>query len=473
VSLAIPDFTPASVLVVGDVMLDEYWFGDAGRISPEAPVPVVKVVRREDRPGGAANVAVNLASLGVKTTLLGVIGDDDKGRALELSLAEHGVHCELLRAPDRQTIHKLRVLARSQQLIRLDAEQTLDGLSAEILSRFKAHLPNAEAVVFSDYGKGSLEGVAQLIETSRAAGIPTLVDPKGTDFDRYRGATLITPNFAEFQAVVGPAAGETELLALATALCGRLELASLLVTRGSRGMTLVEANGESVSLAAESREVFDVTGAGDTVIALMAASLALGLNGQNSATLANLAAGLVVRKVGAGTVTPGELRAALHRRGTGGRGMVSREQLLDYVAIARSGKEKLVMTNGCFDLLHAGHVAYLEEAKTLGDRLIVAVNDDASVTRLKGAGRPVNVLSDRLAVLAGLAAVDWVVPFAEDTPAELIAAVLPDVLVKGGDYRADQVVGGAVVTAAGGEVRILNYRPGRSTSGMIDAIKQR
>ena len=303
------------------------------------------------------------------------------------------------------------------------------------------------------------ESVAKLIEASRRAGVPTLVDPKGADFGRYRGATLITPNLAEFEAVAGPSKDDAELATRANAVCQDLELESLLVTRGPRGMTLFEANGESFTLAAESREVFDVTGAGDTVIALMAASLALGLNVQTAATLANLGAGLVVRKVGAAAVSPGELRAALHRRGTGGRGMVSRDQLLDYVAVARGAGEKLVMTNGCFDLLHAGHVAYLEEAKTLGDRLIVAVNDDASVTRLKGHGRPVNGLSDRLAVLAGLAAVDWVVPFSEDTPADLIERVLPDVLVKGGDYQVDQVVGGAAVTAAGGEVRILSYRP--------------
>ena len=471
-SLAIPDFGSASVLVVGDVMLDEYWFGDTSRISPEAPVPVVKVMGREERPGGAANVAVNLATLGVSTQLIGVVGDDTRASALEASLSQRGVEHHLIRAPDRPTIHKLRVLVRNQQLIRLDAEAMLDNAVEGIGQRLHDHLPSAQVIVFSDYGKGSLGAVASLIQACRQAGTPTLVDPKGTQFERYRGATLVTPNLAEFEAVVGPIDSDETLVSRARDLCQQLEFGAILITRGAQGMTLVNADGGSFGLAAESREVFDVTGAGDTVIALMAAGLALGLQTQYCAELANLAAGLVVRKIGADAVSSSEMSAALHQRGTGGLGMVSQTELLDHVASARAKNETVVMTNGCFDLLHAGHVAYLEQAKALGDRLVVAVNDDASVARLKGEGRPLNTLLDRSRVLAGLAAVDWVVPFGEDTPADLIGSVLPDVLVKGGDYRPDQIAGGPAVINAGGEVRILDYQPGRSTSRMIEAIKK-
>ena len=326
--------------------------------------------------------------------------------------------------------------------------------------------------MLSDYAKGSLSDVEAFIEAAKTAGTPVLVDPKGSDFRPYAGATVVTPNVAEFQAVVGAVTGEDELVDRARRLCTDLSLTAVLVTRGDQGMTLVTSNGESTTLPAESREVFDVTGAGDTVIAVLAATLAVGGDLEVAARLANLAAGLVVRKIGAATVTPSELQLALHRRGTGGRGMVEVPDLIRQVGAARQRGERLVMTNGCFDILHAGHVAYLEEAKGLGDRLVVAVNDDNSVTRLKGAGRPVCPLEDRMAVLAGLAAVDWVVPFSDDTPTALIEQVLPDVLVKGGDYQVSEIAGGSAVLENGGEVRVLAFRPGRSTSSMIEAIRR-
>ena len=470
-SLYIPDFRTASVLVAGDVMLDEYWFGDAQRISPEAPVPVVHIRDGEERPGGAANVALNLSSLGAVTELAGVIGDDDRGRRLEALLQERSVRCRFIVSDRVPTIHKLRVLARNQQLIRLDAEQTLSSESAGLADVSKDGLETCQALVLSDYAKGSLSAVEDFIAAARAAGKPVLVDPKGQDFRPYRGATVVTPNMAEFQAVVGPVSEEGELVSRAQQLCSDLSLSAVLVTRGERGMTLVMANGNATTLAAESREVFDVTGAGDTVIAMLAATLALDGDLETAARLANLAAGLVVRKIGAATVTPSELRLALHRRGAGGRGLVDRPELIQQAAAARDRGERLVMTNGCFDILHAGHVAYLEEAKGLGNRLIVAVNDDMSVARLKGQGRPVCPLEDRMAVLAGLAAVDWVVPFSEDTPAGLIEEVLPDILVKGGDYEVSEIAGGPAVLANGGEVRVLAFRPGRSTTAMIEAIR--
>ena len=454
-------------------MLDEYWFGDTGRISPEAPVPVVKAQTTDQRPGGAANVALNVAGLGARAHLVAVVGADARGELLAERLAARAVHCSFVRSNRLPTIHKLRVLARNQQLIRLDAEQPLGECAAELQPLFDAALAQADVVVLSDYGKGTLSGVAALIESARRASIPVLVDPKGRNFRAYRGATVLTPNQAEFEAVAGAWADEADFLGKAESLRTELDLRVLLVTRGRRGMTLICEGEAPVTLPAEAREVFDVTGAGDTVIALMAASLGAGLTNVEAATLANLAAGLVVAKIGVAGVTPAELSLALHRRGSGGRGLADAAQLEAMVGEARARGERIVMTNGCFDILHAGHVSYLEEAKSLGDHLIVAVNDDASVARLKGPGRPLTPLADRMAVLAGLAAVDWVVPFSEDTPAALIERLLPDVLVKGGDYRVEEIAGGDAVRRHGGEVHVLSLKEGRSTSALLAAIRAR
>lgn len=469
-TLNVPDFSELRVLVVGDAMLDEYWFGDTGRISPEAPVPVVKTVSTEQRPGGAANVALNLAALDARATLACIVGADDRGRALEHLLESRGVRCRFVRSETLPTVHKLRVLARNQQLIRLDSEVALGAAAAPLLPLFEAALDHADVVVLSDYAKGTLRDAARMIELCNARSVPVLVDPKGEDFHRYRGATLLTPNQTEFRAVAGEWSDEAEFLAKGEALREELELDCLLVTRGERGMALFPRDGEPGLLDAEAREVFDVTGAGDTVISLMAAALGAGLPLLRAAELANLGAGLVIGKIGVATVSRAELRLALHRRGSGGRGLVAPDELVELVRAAKARGERVVMTNGCFDILHAGHVAYLEEAKSLGNRLIVAVNDDDSVRRLKGPSRPITPLEDRMAVLAGLAAVDWVVPFSEDTPAALIERLLPDVLVKGGDYTPDQIAGGDAVLRNGGDVRVVNLKQGRSTSALIASI---
>jgi D-beta-D-heptose 7-phosphate kinase/D-beta-D-heptose 1-phosphate adenosyltransferase len=470
VTLSIPEFSNLRVLVAGDAMLDEYWFGDTARISPEAPVPVVRTRSAEQRAGGAANVALNCAALGARATLAAVVGDDERGAMLTSLLEQRGVACSLVRSAAVPTIHKLRVFARSQQLIRLDAEQSLAPCAAELGEVFTRLVGSADAVILSDYAKGTLSRAAELIAASRKAGVPVLVDPKGSDFARYRGAHALTPNRGEFEAIVGACADEAELLRKGETLRQELELTALLVTRGEQGMTLF-TGGTPLTLPAEAREIFDVTGAGDTVIALLAAGVAAGLALPEAAALANLGAGIVVGKIGAATVSRSELTHALHMRGSGGRGVVQLPELVALVAEAKERGERVVLTNGCFDILHAGHVSYLEEAKSCGDRLIVAVNDDASVQRLKGPSRPITPLADRMAVLAGLAAVDWVVPFAEDTPAALVAEVLPDVLVKGGDYRVEQIAGGDAVLRNGGEVRVLGFKPGRSTTALIDAIR--
>ena len=460
------------MLVAGDAMLDEYRFGDTGRISPEAPVPVVKTQGTERRPGGAANVACNIAALGAHVQLAAVIGADDRGQVLSELLIAADVECHLIKAPSAPTIHKLRVLSRNQQLIRLDSEESFIDQGDIFAELVRNLLTDADVVVLSDYGKGSLNRVEKIISACVEAQIPVLVDPKGTDFHRYEGATVLTPNQAEFAAVVGYWKSENEFVKRGELLRKQLDLEALLITRGERGMTLFPKGDQTLSIPAEAREVFDVTGAGDTFIALMAVGVGCGLSFEVAAGLANLGAGLVVRKIGVASVTASELRIALHSKGTGGRGLVSVNELEALMKEARYRGERIVMTNGCFDILHAGHVSYLEEAKTLGDRLVIAVNNDDSVKGLKGKSRPINPLEDRMAVLSGLAAVDWVVSFSENTPAKLISKLLPDVLVKGGDYQTGEIVGGKAVIKNGGEVRVLSHKDGRSTSAVIDAIRK-
>ncbi|MEO1575000.1 MAG: bifunctional D-glycero-beta-D-manno-heptose-7-phosphate kinase/D-glycero-beta-D-manno-heptose 1-phosphate adenylyltransferase HldE [Pseudomonadota bacterium] len=470
-SVSVPAFEGRTILVVGDLMLDRYWAGATDRISPEAPVPVVRLTASDDRPGGAANVAVNIAALGASATLAGVVGRDEAGDALVARLSETGIDTSAVTRGDAPTITKLRVLSRNQQLIRLDTEEVQSEAPPSLVTAFETALARSDVVVMSDYAKGTLSRVEDLIRASRAHGVPVLVDPKGRDFSRYRGADLMTPNQSELEAVVGPCPDDAELVRRAAALRQELDLGALLVTRSARGMTLIDDHDRAHHLPAAAREVYDVTGAGDTVIAVLAASMAAGRTLNEAAALANTAAGIVVGKIGVATATRSELRLALHQRGVGGRSAQTPERLVEVVGEAHERGETVVMTNGCFDLLHAGHVAYLEDAKRLGDRLIVAVNSDDSVRRLKGAGRPITPLEDRMAVLAGLAAVDWVVSFDEDTPAALIEAVGPDVLVKGGDYRPEDIAGGDSVLARGGRVEVLAFREGRSTSAIVAAIR--
>lgn len=459
------------MLVVGDVMLDRYFFGGTSRISPEAPVPVVHVREDEDRAGGAANVAINLASLGVQTTLLGIVGDDDEGKSLESAIESSSIRCEFAKIAGWPTITKTRVQSRGQQLIRLDREEPVPSGSDALTALLKREVNSASAVILSDYGKGSLADVAAMIAVCRDANVPVFVDPKGADFDKYAGATLMTPNQGEFEAVAGVAGDDDDMVNRVRTLADRLALDAVLVTRSEKGMLLVEGNHEPYFLSTRAREVYDVTGAGDTVIATLAAALAAGVDLASAAALANLAAGLVVAKIGVASVTPSELRVALHRRGQGGRGLVTEDELESLVAEARQRNERVIMTNGCFDVLHAGHVAYLEEAKSLGDRLIVAINDDDSVRRLKGESRPINGLEDRMLVLAGLASVDWVVPFSEETPQRVIERLLPDILVKGGDYKPENIAGSNAVLQSGGEVRVLAFREGHSSSRIIDRLR--
>ena len=470
----IPDFSQARVLIVGDLMLDRYWHGPASRISPEAPVPVVHIRDTEERPGGAGNVALNIARLGAQATVLGLTGNDDAADALEQNLKAAGVATSLVRLGENATVTKLRVMSRHQQLIRLDFEdgfigQDISGQEAEFARLLDQH----DIVVCSDYGKGTLRNVQSLIALCREKSIPVLIDPKGTDFDKYSGASLITPNLSEFEAVVGPCENEDELVEKGRQLCQQCGFDALLVTRSEHGMTLVQNDGEVYHLPTRAREVYDVTGAGDTVISTLAAALAAGDDTRNAVTLANLAAGIVVGKLGTASVSTEELYQEIHRHIAVKRGVVSQQELITAAAQCRQRGEVIVMTNGCFDILHAGHVTYLQQAREQGDRLIVAVNIDETVRKLKGEDRPVNPLAHRMRMLAALECVDWVLPFEEDTPTRLICEVLPDILVKGGDNDPDKIPGGDCVREHGGEVRVLSYVEGVSTTEIIGTIRGR
>lgn len=458
----------ARVLVVGDVMLDRYWTGTTSRISPEAPVPVVRVSDSEDRAGGAANVAANAVAVGARASLVGLVGKDDAGDSLEHCCRRAGIDAKFQRDAARTTV-KLRVLAQHQQLLRLDFEETPPGAGLVIGPEIEGLLRDCGALVLSDYAKGALADAQTWIGLARNAGKPVIVDPKSRDFGRYAGADLITPNGAEFEAVVGVCRDDSELAQRGAALCREHRFGALLVTRGERGMSLLRADAPPLHLKARARDVFDVTGAGDTVCAIVASALAAGSDLATATTLANVAAGLVVGKLGTAVVSNDELLAAVHVRH---RPPAHDEAaLLAAVAAARARGERIVMTNGCFDLLHAGHVRYLDEAAALGDRLVVAVNTDASVRRLKGPSRPVNPLAQRLEVLAALRAVDWVVAFDDDTPRRLIAAVAPDVLVKGGDYRVADIAGADDVLRHGGEVLTLPFHDGLSSTRLIEAAR--
>jgi D-beta-D-heptose 7-phosphate kinase/D-beta-D-heptose 1-phosphate adenosyltransferase len=466
----LPDFTKASTLIIGDVMLDRYWFGDTGRISPEAPVPVVKIKHCDERPGGAGNVALNIAALGAKTILLGIAGNDEAARSLEEHLTAANVtHC-IQHYANIPTITKLRVISRHQQLIRLDFEEKFPAFDPEVLlATYKKYLSEVNLVILSDYNKGTLVCIPELIALAKAAGVTVLVDPKGTDFGIYNGADLITPNYKEFEAVVGPCATEHEILTKGQRFLQQHNITKLLLTRGERGMTLIEKNKDELHLPAHAREVFDVTGAGDTVIATLGAAISAGATIQDAMAIANLAASLVVAKLGAATVSAPELQAATVQTKTPA-GIVNEEQLLAAITAARLLGKKIVFTNGCFDILHAGHVTYLQQAKQLGDYLVVAINSDDSVKRLKGRARPINNLEQRLAVLAGLGVVDWVTSFSDDTPERLLKRLQPDILVKGGDYTPEQVVGHEIVHTYGGEVRVLGVIKNLSTSSIIDRV---
>lgn len=470
------------VAVIGDLMLDEYVWGDVTRISPDAPVQVVEVRRRTRAIGGAGNVAHNIASAGGAPCLFGVVGADEAGSGLAALLREAGVEISgVIEEPGRTTTVKTRIVARGQHVLRLDQE-VKDSLRpntrARLLAVLSGALPTCEAILVSDYAKGVVDAglVAEIVSLvlrggrSRGA-IPVVVDPKSDDFARYAGCFAITPNLREAEVAARMRiATEADLEEAARRI--RLVAGSpwVLITRGEKGMFLSGPDGGTTAIPARTREVYDVTGAGDIVVGYFGLGVATGLDPPEAAALANVAAGIGVGKVGTTAVGPSEVVA-------GEMGLRTSQAKVATVAeaAARAGHERslgrrVVFTNGCFDLLHAGHVHLIERARELGEFLILAVNGDASVRRLKGEGRPVLSEADRVKILAALDAVDLVVVFDEDTPLELLRRIRPDVLVKGGDYARETIVGFDLVTSYGGSVETIPLATGRSTTGMIDAI---
>lgn len=468
-------------LVVGDLMLDEYVWGRTERISPEAPVQVVDVVRQDLRLGGAGNVVNNLVALGCRIEVAGALGDDDDGRSLRAMLAAAGIGTGgLVFAPGRTTSRKTRILASNQQMLRIDREsKDLIGteLETQLIERIRALVAGCQVILVSDYLKGVLtEGLLrEIFAIGRAAGIPVVVDPKGSDYRKYLGATLLTPNRKEAQAASGIAiTDQASLCRAGRALRDSLRLEALVLTRSEEGMSLFLAEGREVHLPTEAREVFDVSGAGDTVLSLLGAGLGAGLSVEQAAQVANLAAGIVVGKVGTSTVSPEEILEVVGRRHSDSDLKIKNREILSVLLEReRERGKRIVFTNGCFDLLHVGHVKYLQKARNLGDLLVLGLNSDASIRRLKGPKRPLIGEEERAHLLAALKCIDYVVIFDEDTPLELIGALRPHILVKGGDYAPEGVVGKELVESYGGRVEIIPFVDGKSTTNVIETILER
>jgi D-beta-D-heptose 7-phosphate kinase / D-beta-D-heptose 1-phosphate adenosyltransferase len=469
----------ARVLVLGDVMLDRYVYGSVERMSPEAPVPVLRQASLRAMAGGAGNVARNVAALGAKAVLIGLVGDDAAGRELAAMLGdEPGIATRLVVDPDRATTVKTRFVAGRQQLLRLDdetARPAAGSTAAALLAGLDAALPDVDIVLISDYAKGVLgdEVLQRAIAKIHGAGKRLIVDPKSRDFSRYAGADLLTPNRGELAAATG-ISGEDDasVASAAREAIKSARLGAVLATRGERGMTLVAGGSSPLHLPAETREVFDVSGAGDTVIATLAAALAVGADLAQAARLANTAAGIATGKFGTAVVHPADLLGALQARDVlaSEAKVVALETALERIQRWRAAGERIAFTNGCFDLIHPGHVSLLSQARAAADRLIVGLNSDASIHRLKGPDRPVQNETARGIVLASMSAVDLVLLFDEDTPIELIRAIQPELLVKGADYRLDQVVGADLVQSHGGRVMLAELLPGHSTTGTIARV---
>jgi D-beta-D-heptose 7-phosphate kinase/D-beta-D-heptose 1-phosphate adenosyltransferase len=465
------------IWVIGDAFVDDYIEGSIQRVSPEAPVQVVNVENQFQRLGGAANVANGLAALGAKVTLGSLAGDDEPGKILEKLCSDKGIDTGcIIPVSDRPTTRKLRVMSRRQQMIRLDWEKVMpmDFASENRLFDTLEKSGRPDAIILSDYAKGILTGnvIRAMIKKGRGLGIPVMVDPKGNDFKRYRGATVITPNLTEFEAAVGTPIDPDDKEAMAESaktLCEKCSLDALLITLGERGMALWTRENGLIIVPTRAREVYDVTGAGDTVVAATGLCLASKIDFETSAMIANAAAGIVVGKAGTSTVAPGELVESLSPPIE--NKVLDRDLLAEHLRWWRMRQKRIVFTNGCFDLLHVGHLHILNQAAAQGDVLIVGLNTDSSISRLKGPGRPLITEHERASLLAAFDCVDAVVLFDEDTPVNLIRTIKPDVLVKGSDYRIDQVVGREVVEAAGGKVVLVDFLPNKSSTLLMERIK--
>ncbi|MBU0992778.1 MAG: bifunctional D-glycero-beta-D-manno-heptose-7-phosphate kinase/D-glycero-beta-D-manno-heptose 1-phosphate adenylyltransferase HldE [Proteobacteria bacterium] len=476
-------FNRVNILVVGDVMLDRYLWGDARRISPEAPVPVVNITERSEVLGGAGNVAANLSGLGCQTLVIGICGQDENGGKLAQIFKNKGIRTCLVLDDTRQTITKTRVMAKNQQLFRLDEEDITilpPATEKELLSAVKTHIKDYHAVIISDYGKGIFQTpfvCRKMIELCRERNIPVFVDPKGKDWERYEGASCVTPNLSELSLIRASdiSSDTAKIEKAAQEICETYCFDNLLVTMGAKGMCFVENKKPPLIITARAKEVFDVSGAGDTVIATLAAGVSAGLSFRSAASLANTAAGVVVGKIGTQPIIRSELASALRQtdaeNGLNASGKTAAmDAAILQVQAWRAKGEKIVFTNGCYDLLHPGHIDLLHKSRALGDRLVVGLNTDASVRRLKGEKRPILNENDRSAILSALSCVDLVVLFDEDTPLRLIKALRPDILVKGADYRLEDVVGRDVVESYGGKVMLVTLLEGYSTTGIVNRL---
>jgi D-beta-D-heptose 7-phosphate kinase / D-beta-D-heptose 1-phosphate adenosyltransferase len=474
------NFHDARVLVLGDVMLDRFVYGSVARISPEAPVPVMRVTSEVDMPGGAANVVRNIATLGAQSTLVGVVGEDAQAERLRTQLsALPTVHFCLVSDPARRTTTKMRFVAERQHVLRVDTEDrdALSDLTAKrVQQQFEQALEHVDIVILSDYAKGVLspELTAAAIAAARRAHRPVIVDPKSTSLAKYAGATVLTPNRHELESACGHECTSDDQIvdgARRTLTAGICE--AVVVTRGKEGMTVVTRDGPATHLRSMAREVFDVSGAGDTAIAVLALGLAAGADLTAAVHVANLAAGLVVAKPGTAVTSTGEIAATLTQfdEPQDGGKLFALDHVRQLVDNWRSLGLRVAFTNGCFDLLHPGHVSLLQQARRSADRLIVGLNSDLSVRRLKGEGRPAQSEVARATVLASLKFVDAVVIFSEDTPLALIDALGPDVLVKGADYTVPEVVGADVVMRRGGTVVLADFVAGHSTTGTLARLR--
>ncbi len=461
----------AKVLVIGDVILDQYWLGETTRISPEAPAPIVNIENMENRLGGAANVAMNASSLGATVTLIGMVGSDENGNRLLDLLGRTAINTEIVCKKNFKTPTKLRVISRNQQLLRLDYESGDEEVdNTEVIEACQKRIPDYETIVISDYDKGAVTRIEKIIRAARKENKQVIVDPKGANFDKYKNANIITPNYQEFMQVVGPCSDEAELEDKAVRMCGELNLDALLITRSERGMSLYAQGQQARHFPTQAKEVYDVTGAGDTVVGLFASAISANYSLADSVKIANLGAGVAVSKLGTVSVTMEELEFNVHVPAGRSKRVTDIDELKQSLSALKSNNEKIVFTNGCFDLIHRGHIACLRDAKSRGDCLIVAINDDTSVRHLKGDGRPVCSLQNRIAVLEELSCIDWIIPFSEDTPLALITELQPDIYIKGGDYEKEKLAESELVSSYGGDVVISPYIEGCSTTTIIGSI---
>lgn len=460
------------ILVVGDIMLDKYSIGDSSRVSPEAPVPVVKVKKEKFVLGGAANVAYNTSKLGAETDLIGFIGNDEGGKKIKNILKKEKINDHLILSKNSPTTTKSRIISRNQQMIRIDYEEINVLHPYDLLiDKYKNAVNLADIVLISDYNKGTLKEIELLIEIANKKDIPVLVDPKGDNFNKYKNATLIKPNLKEFENIFGECIDINMLEKNGKRLRRDLNLEALVITRGENGISLIENDDSITHISTKAVDVFDVTGAGDTVLAILGLVLGLKQSFKIALKIANIAAGIVVGKLGTSSVSLEEIKYVLNSEDDKIISkIVELKKLKSILNTEKNKSNKIVMTNGCFDILHLGHVDYLQKAKKFGDLLIVAINDDNSISRLKGKGRPINNLEERTKLIAALECINYVIVFSEDNPKKLYCEIMPDVLVKGSDYAGKFISGAEEVKQSGGEIKLVDLLPGYSTTNSIEQI---